>query len=44
MWCSPEKFVEKPGGGLRLVQDYTALNKNVLRPAQPLSSAEEIQK
>jgi hypothetical protein len=44
MWCSLGKFVEKPGGGLRLVQDYVALNKNVLRPAEPFSSADKIQK
>jgi hypothetical protein len=45
VWCSSGKFVEKPGGGgLRLVQDFVALNKNVRRPAEPTNSAADIHK
>jgi hypothetical protein len=39
------KFVEKPhGGGLRMVQDFVALNKNVQRPSEPTNSAADIHK
>ena len=35
-WISPAHFVEKPGGaGVRLVTDYTALNRYVKRPVHP---------
>lgn len=43
-WISPAFFVPKEGGraGLRLVTDFTALNKYVQRPVHPFPSSLEI--
>lgn len=43
-WISPAFFVPKEGGkgGLRLVTDYTALNKYVKRPVHPFPSSLDI--
>lgn len=43
-WISPAHFVPKDGGraGLRLVTDFTRLNKFVKRPVHPFPSASEI--
>jgi hypothetical protein len=42
-WCSPAFFVPKPGGKkVRLVTDYTRLNKFVQRPVHPFPSVKEI--
>ncbi len=42
-WCARAKFVPKPGGkGLRLVADYTGLNKFVQRPVHPFPATQEI--
>ena len=42
-WISPSFFVPKPGGkGLRLVTDYTQLNKFVRRPVHPFPSALDV--
>ena len=41
-WVSPAFFVQKPNGKLRLVTDFTQLNKYVKRPIHPFPSAAEI--
>lgn len=43
-WISPAHFVPKDGGkaGIRLVTDFTQLNKFVKRPVHPFPSASEI--
>ena len=42
-WCSPAFFVPKPDNvRVRLVTDYTALNKFVNRPIHPFPSSREI--
>ena len=42
-WISPSFFVPKPGNkGLRLVTDYTQLNKFVRRPVHPFPSALDV--
>ena len=42
-WCAPGFFVPKPNGtSVRLVTDYTKLNKFAKRPIHPLPSATEI--
>ena len=42
-WCAPGFFVPKPNGtSVRLVTDYTELNKFVKRPIHPFPSATEI--
>ena len=42
-WCSPAFFVPKPDGKrVRLVTDYTALNKFVDRPTHPFPSSRDI--
>jgi len=41
-WCSPAFFVPKPGGKVRLVTDYTHLNKFVKRPVHPFPSTRDI--
>ena len=42
-WCSPAFFVPKcDGKRVRLVTDYTKLNKYVKRPVHPLPSVQEI--
>ena len=42
-WCAPGFFVPKPNGtSVRLVTDYTKLNKFVKRPIHPFPSATEI--
>jgi len=44
-WCSPAKFLEKPGGKkVRLVTDFSHLNKCVSRPVHPFPSASDIVK
>jgi len=44
-WCSPAKFLEKPGGKkVRLVTDYSQLNKCVSRPVHPFPCASDIVK
>jgi hypothetical protein len=40
-WVSPCLFVRKASGGLRLVPDYTALNKYIQRPIHPFMSAQD---
>ena len=41
-WCSPAFFVKKPSGGLRLVTDFTGLNKRVRRPIHPFPAPQTI--
>ena len=41
-WCAPGFFVAKKNGDLRLVIDYTRLNKYVKRPVHTFPSAQEI--
>ena len=42
-WCSPAFFVPKGDGKrVRLVTDYTRLNKFVVRPVHPFPSASDI--
>ena len=42
-WISPAHFVPKPHGrGVRMVTDYTTLNKYVQRPVHPFPSAADI--
>jgi len=41
-WISPGHFVPKPNGGVRLVTDYTQLNKVVKRPVHPFPCTREI--
>ena len=42
-WISPAHFVPKPAGsGVRLVTDYTQLNKYVQRPVHPFPSTQDI--
>ena len=43
-WISPAHFVPKEGGkgGLRLVTDFTALNRFVKRPVHPFPSSKDI--
>ena len=41
-WCSPAFFVPKPNGKVRLVTDYTELNKYVKRPIHPFPSTRDI--
>ena len=42
VWCSPAFFVKKPGGGLRLVTNYTGLNKRVRRAAHPFPTTQDV--
>jgi len=41
-WCSPAFFVPKKEGKVRLVTDYTKLNKFVIRPIHPFPSVQDI--
>jgi len=41
-WCSPAFFVPKDDGRVRLVTDYTKLNKYVIRPVHPFPSVNDI--
>ena len=41
-WCAPGFFVAKKNGDLRLVIDYTRLNKSVHRPVHTFPSTREI--
>ena len=41
-WISPSFFVAKPNGQIRLVTDFTKLNKHVQRPVHPFPSPQEI--
>ena len=41
-WISPAFFVPKPNGKLRLVTDFTYLNRFVKRPVHPFPSADDI--
>ena len=41
-WCAPGFFVAKKNGGVRLVIDYTKLNKYVKRPVHTFPSTQEI--
>ena len=41
-WVSPAFFVPKPNGKLRLVTDFTHLNKAIKRPVHPFPSASDI--
>ena len=41
-WCAPGFFVAKKNGDLRLVIDYTCLNKYVRRPVHTFPSTQEI--
>ena len=41
-WVSPGHFVPKPDGRVRLVTDYTALNRFVQRPIHPFPSAKDL--
>ena len=41
-WCAPGFFVVKKNGDLRLVVDYTQLNKHVRRPIHTFPSTQEI--
>ena len=41
-WVSPSFFVAKEGGKVRLVTDFTHLNRFVKRPVHPFPSAQEI--
>ena len=41
-WISPGHFVPKPNGGVRLVTDFTQLNKFVKRPVHPFPSTKDI--
>ena len=41
-WCAPGFFVAKKNGDLRLVIDYTRLNKYVRRPIHTFPSTQEI--
>ena len=41
-WCAPGFFVIKKNGDLRLVIDYTQLNKHVRRPIHTFPSTQEI--
>jgi hypothetical protein len=41
-WVSPFLVLGKPGGGVRLVVDYSALNRHVERPVHPFPSVSEI--
>ena len=40
-FVSPAHFVRKPGGGLRMVVDFTKLNEAVKRPIHPFPSAHQ---
>ena len=41
-WVNPSMFVKKEGGGLRLVTDFSCLNKYVKRPVHPFPTAQEV--
>ena len=41
-WCAPAFFVKKPSGGLRLVTDFTGLNRRVKRPVHPFPAPQDI--
>ena len=41
-WCAPGFFVAKKNGDLRLVVDFTCLNKYVKRPIHTFPSTQEI--
>ena len=41
-WCAPGFFVAKKNWDLRLVIDYTKLNKYIKRPVHTFRSAQEI--
>ena len=42
-WCSPAMFVPKKPTGLRMVTDYTQLNKQINRPVHPFPTTEDVQ-
>ena len=42
MQCSPTSFFPKGDGWVRLVTDYTGINKFVIRPIHPFPSVKEI--
>jgi len=41
-WVSPAFFVPKPNGKIRLVTDFSHLNKAIKRPVHPFPSAQDI--
>ena len=41
-WCHRGFFVQKPDGGLRLVNDLSPINEYVLRPLHPFTSGAEL--
>ena len=41
-WISPSMFVAKPKGGVRLVTDFSGLNKYVRRPNWPFPTPNEV--
>ena len=42
-WCAPAFFVPKPGGiKVRLVTDFTGINRFVIRPIHPFPSVQDI--
>ena len=41
-WVSPAFFVPKPNGSLRLVTDFSRLNRAIKRPVHPFPSANDI--
>ena len=43
-WVSPAFFVPKPNGKLRLVTDFTHLNRYIKRPVHPFPYAQDIMK
>ena len=43
-WCSPTTFVPKKPTGLRMVTDYTQLNKHIDRPVHPFPTTEDVQR
>ena len=42
-WCSPATFVPKKPAGLRLMMDFTRLNRFIDRPVHPFPTTEMIQ-
>ena len=43
-WCSPATFVPKKPTGLRMVTDYTQLNRHIDRPVHPFPTTEDVQR
>ena len=42
-WCSPATFIPKMAVGLKLVTDFTRLNRFIDRPVHPFPTTEQIQ-